>query len=117
VAVSFAGDAMYARASTSATLTVRIPTAISSVGPTSAARGSAVTLTATLKTSSGSAIAGATLTFTFNSKKYAAATDASGVAKASASAPTKGADYAIGVSYATSTTYGASTGSATMKVR
>ena len=91
IGISFSGDATYAASSASATLRVVLPTPVVRYsGPTSATRGTSVTLSATLRTSGGLALAGRTLSFTLNNVTSWAVTDGSGVASVVMTVPNTG---------------------------
>jgi hypothetical protein len=115
--VSFAGDATYAAASTSAVLTVRIGTKLAFTGATTARAGATITLSATLKTKAKVAIAGRTVTFTLNGVTVSASTNSSGVASVVATAPSNAGTYPITIAFAGDATYAATSTSATIKVR
>jgi len=108
---------MTSASSTSATLKVaKVATSVKYGGPTSMAHGATVTLSATLKTSAGVALAGQSVTFTLGGVTSTAITDASGVARVTRAAPaTKGA-YKVTVSFAGNVSYGASSSSSNIKV-
>jgi Bacterial Ig-like domain (group 3) len=87
-------------------------------GPTSVAPGASITLSATLTTGSGTAIAEQTVTFTLtlNGVTLTATTNGSGVASVVTTAPTTVGSYPITVAFAGNTTYAAAATSATLKV-
>lgn len=85
-------------------------------GTTSAARSSTLTLSAAL-TSSGAAVSGAAISFTFNGKSYSAKTTAAGTASVKATAPSKAGSYTVTAKYAGSAAYAASTATRTVTVR
>ena len=100
IGISFAGDTTYAATSTSAALSVRIATKLTYTGPTKAGRGAPITLSATLLTTSGTAIAGQTVSFTLAGVTHGVATNGSGVASWATVAPTTAGKYTVGVAYA-----------------
>ena len=116
VNVTFSGDATYAPATAAAVLADPFLTAVTYTGPTSVGAGTPVSLSATLKTSTGTPLAGKTVTFALNSLSYTGTTDASGVATAAAVAPAATGTYAVGVSFAGDTTGQASSGSGSLQV-
>ena len=116
IGVSFAGDATYAASASSSTLKVVLPTpSVKYTGPTSATRGSTVTLSATLKTSGGVALAGRTLSFTFNGSTSSAVTNTSGVASVVRTMPTAVATYKVAVKFAGDSGYLAATANGNLK--
>jgi hypothetical protein len=116
IAVAFAGDTSYGAATKSATLVVRVATKVTYTGPTVAAKGAVITLSATLKTAAGTALSGKTVTFKLNGKTFTATTNASGVASTATTAPTTAASYAISIAFAGDTTYAKASASATLQV-
>jgi hypothetical protein len=116
ITVSFDGDATYASAATTASLADRQATSISYGGPTTAIAGSSITFSATLKTSSGTALPGRTVTFTLNGTAYTGVTNASGAATASAAAPATTGSFPIGITFAGDSTAAPSSASASLKV-
>ena len=113
----FAGDSRYAAAPTSATLTVTKPVPVLSyTGPTNATHGASITLSATLKTSAGAAIANRTITFTLNGATLTATTNSSGVASVKTTAPVKPGKYTINVAFAGDATYAAASASVAIRV-
>ena len=93
----------------------RSATSIVDVGPASTVAGSMYALTARLS-AGGAPVVGRTLTFVVNRTTYTAVTSATGVATASARAPTKPGSYSVRVSFAGDVTYAASSASATLSV-
>ena len=116
ISVAFAGGTTYAASSTSATLAVRIVTKLTYTGPTTASRSSRITLSATLRTSGGTAIAGRTVSFKLGSTTSTVTTNSSGVASVTRTAPSSAATYTITITFAGDTTYAASSASPTLKV-
>ena len=86
-------------------------------GPTAAAPGAAITLSATLKTASGAALSGRTLRFTFNGATLNATTNRSGIASVKTKAPATAGAFPVGIAFAGDATYAAATGSASVAVR
>ena len=81
VRLSFAGSTLYLASSKSGTLTVSKGLTTLAVPPVSGAAGATVTLTATLKTSTGTVLAGRTVSFSVGGTGVGSAvTDAAGVA-------------------------------------
>ncbi len=118
IAISFAGDSGYATASASAALKVNLATpSLKYTGATSATRSKSVTLTATLKTSAGVALAGRTVTFKLNSVTYSGVTSATGTASVAVTAPATAATYSIAVAFAGDAGYNATSTSASVRVR
>jgi uncharacterized delta-60 repeat protein len=117
VGVAFAGDATHAATSTSASVAVQIATKLAYTGPTRAAPGAAITLSATLKTASGTVIAGKTVTFTLNGATLTATTNGFGVASLVTTAPATAGKYTIGIAFVSDATYMASSSSATLTIR
>ncbi len=112
VSASYAGDASYGAASTSATLVVGgvlTATTVTYTGPTMAVSGAPVTLSAVLRTATGTALAGRTLTFVLDGRQASATTDARGSAAASLRMPTqRGSIARVTVSFAGGGGYAAS---------
>ncbi len=103
VSAAYAGDASYGASSASATLVVGgapAATAITYTGPTSAVRGTPVALSAVLRTKTGTALAGKTLTFALGGKQASATTDARGSAAATLAMPTQRGIVTVTVSFA-----------------
>lgn len=97
--------------------TVTLPTTtLRYTGPTAATAGTPITLSATLTTSAGTALAGETVSFSFNGSTVPATTNASGVASIATSAPSATGSYGVGVSFAGDGVNAASSTSATLKV-
>ena len=118
ITVAFAGDTTYAAASTSATLTVTKPVPVLAyTGSTNAAHGASITLSATLKTSSGAGLSNRTISFTLNGATLTATTNSSGVASVKTTAPAKAGTYPITVAFAGDTTYAAASTSVSLRVR
>ena len=117
IGVAFAGDATYAAASTSANLAVQVATKLTYTGPTKAARGASITLSATLKTASGTVIAGQTVAITLNGITQSVVTNASGVASWLTTAPTTAGKYTVTVTFAGTSTNLASSTSASLTIR
>jgi alpha-tubulin suppressor-like RCC1 family protein len=116
IAVAFAGDTTYGAATKTATLVVRSVTKLTYTGPTTAVRGAAISLSATLKTSAGAAVAGKSVTFKLNNKTFTATTNSAGVAIVATNAPTTVATYTIAVAFAGDTGYVKTSASAKLKV-
>jgi hypothetical protein len=117
VGASFAGDGVNAASSTSASLKVaKVATTVKYTGPTSAARNSTVTLSASVKTSTGAAVAGVTVTFSFGGHTYAGVTNASGVATATATAPSAKGNTKVTATFAGTAAYAGSSATATIRV-
>jgi len=117
VGISFAGDGVNAASSTSATLKVaNVATATKYTGPTVVARGSTVTLSATVKTSTGAAVAGVTVTFTLGGVTSTGVTDATGTAHVTRTAPASKGNYKVTVSFAGSLGYAASSSTTNVRV-
>ena len=116
IAVAFAGDASYGPSSATSTLKVVNPTpVVKYTGPTSAKRGASVTLSATLKTSGGTALAGRTLSFTFNNATSSAVTNSSGVAAVVRTVPSKTGNLTVAVKFAGDSSYAAASANGTLK--
>lgn len=94
-----------------------IATNLRSTGSTKAAGGAPITLSATLKTRSGTAISGETVTFTLNGVTLMATTNASGVASVQTPAPDAHGSYPITVTFAGDATYSPSSTRATLRVK
>jgi len=117
VGASFAGDGVNAASSTSATLKVAKGTStVKYTGPTSMARGASVAVTATVKTSSGAAIVGVTVTFTIGGKSFTGITDSTGTAHATVTAPSTKGNAKLTASWAGNTAYSGASASATVRV-
>jgi hypothetical protein len=120
ISVAFAGNTTYAAAPVAtANLVVALPVPVLTyTGPTSAAPGAAITLSATLRTSGGAPVAGRTVTFTLDSGTPSAATTNSfGVASVKTTAPTPTGSHTISVKFAGDSTYGPASTSATLTVQ
>jgi hypothetical protein len=118
ISVAFAGDASFNSASASKNLVVSKPVPIITyTGTTSAARGAPITLQASLRTSSGVGIAGATLSFTLAGVTHTVLTDASGLASFAATAPTSVGTFTIAVKFAGDSTYAATSVNGSLKVQ
>jgi hypothetical protein len=116
VGVAFAGDASYAATSATSTLKVVLPTpALKYTGPTTATHSASITLSATLKTSAGVALAGRTVSFTFNNVTVTAVTNSSGVASVVRTVPSKTGSYKVTLKFAGDSSYGAATANGTVK--
>jgi hypothetical protein len=85
-------------------------------GPTTAVPGSKVTLSATLKTSKGVAIVGATVTFRLNGVTYTATTRSSGIASAVTTAAMTPGSYGITVAFAGDSSHARASTAATLHV-
>ena len=117
VGVSFAGDGVNAASSTSGTLKVAKATStVKYTGPTSMARNSSQTLSATVKSSAGVAIVGVTVTFTLGGKTYTGVTNASGVATATATAPSTKGNQKLTASWTGNGSYSGASVTATIRV-
>jgi len=90
---------------------------ITYAGPTTAAPGALIPLSATLKTGSGAAMAGRTLSFTLNGIILNATTDSLGAASVKMIAPANAGSYPVDVALTGDTTYTAAAISATLTVR
>jgi MBG domain (YGX type)/Bacterial Ig-like domain (group 3)/Regulator of chromosome condensation (RCC1) repeat/Bacterial Ig-like domain (group 2) len=118
IGVAFGGNATYGATSTGAWLTVaKIVSVLTYTGPTSAAPGAWITLSARLSDPSGQGIAGMPVLFTINGSTVAqVGTDKNGTATYRVRAPSAGS-YRIGVSFAGNATYAAASTQATLTVR
>jgi hypothetical protein len=92
-------------------------TKLTYTGSTAAAPGASITLSATLKTSAGKAIAGKTVTFTLNGATRSAKTNSSGVASVVMTAPAATGTYPIKITFAGDTTNASASTSASLRVR
>jgi hypothetical protein len=116
VGIAFAGDSTYAATGTLVTLSVKTAAVLTYKGPTTAAAGASITLSATLKTSGGTALAGRAVTFTLAGVTSSATTNGSGVASLSRTAPATAGSFTIAVAFVGDNTDGAATKSATLLV-
>jgi len=120
ISMSFAGDSNYSGCSASTSINVKNTQLTFSISPTSATVNSNVTLTATLKTASGSFISGKTITFTDTTSGLSTTqTTVNGVASKVYTIPSSSA---IGThnwtaSFAGDSTYSAISASTTLNVR
>jgi hypothetical protein len=85
-------------------------------GPTSASPGADITLSASLKTSSGKALSAKTVTFILNGKTFSATTNKTGVASVNTKAPANPSSYPILISFAGDKTNPQASASATLAV-
>lgn len=92
------------------------PTKLTYAGTTSSTPGSSVTLSATLTTSGGSALAGRTVFFALDGRSFQGTTSSTGSASVTATAPSFAGSYTVSASYAGDASYGASSTSATLVV-
>ncbi len=119
ITAAFAGDVTYLNSAGNGTLTVKYATALS-VSSVSGARGTSVTLTATLmQTAGGAGVSGKTITFKVDGKQVGTATTtASGVASLSyaISATATVGSHALSDSFAGDTTDNPATGTGTLTV-
>jgi hypothetical protein len=117
IGVAFAGDATYTAVSAAASLAVQVATKLTYTGPTKAGPGASITLSATLKTTSGTAIANQTVAFTLNGVTHSVVTNGSGVASWVTTAPTTAGKYPVMVNFAGDATYTAASTSASLTIR
>ena len=115
IGIAFAGDATNAAATGSGSVAVQIATKLTYTGPTRAVRGTAITLSATLKAGSAP-VAGKTVTFTFNGSTFTATTNAAGVASVATVAPATAGSRPIAIAFAGDSTYKAAAASTNLKV-
>lgn len=99
--VSFAGDGLYAAASASGSITI-VPTAtsVTYTGALSGLPNKTVTLSATLKDASGTALSGKIITFALGSQTVTAPTDPTGVATTTLQLGQKNGTYSLTATYA-----------------
>ena len=98
---SFGGDTFYATSSGSKTFTVTPEEDnLSYTGATSGKRGSAVSLSASLKTDDGDAIAGRTVSFTIGTQSCTGTTNSSGAASCSLTLTQSVGSYTVRASFA-----------------
>ncbi|MBI3748934.1 MAG: Ig-like domain-containing protein [Chloroflexi bacterium] len=102
--------------STLLTVTPPVP-ALVYTGPTSAAPGLAITLTATLKTSAGVALSGKVVSFTINGATLTATTTKTGLATAKTKAPAATGSYPIVAAFAGDASYAPVATTTTLAVR
>ncbi len=119
ITAAFAGDATYLTSTGNGTLTVKYATTLT-VANASGARGTNVTLTATLtQTSGGAVVSGKTITFKVDGKPAGTAvTNGSGVASLTyaISATATVGSHALSDSFAGDSTYNTATGTGTLTV-
>jgi hypothetical protein len=116
ISISFSGDSTYAASTASSTLRVVLPTpVVRYTGPTSATHGTSVTLSATLRTSGGLALAGRTLSFTLGSVTSSAVTDGTGTASVVRTAPSTTGSFRVAVKFAGDAGYAAASTNGTLR--
>ncbi len=116
ISATFAGDSTYPAASATVSLKVEASTKLTYTGPTKAAPGGSVTLSATLQAGSGPALVGKTIKFVLNGVHLSATTNAAGVASVTTTAPTKSGWYPISATFAGDSTYPAASATVSLKV-
>jgi hypothetical protein len=117
IGASFAGDGVNAASSTSATLKVAKATStVKYTGSTSALRNGTLAVSATVKSSTGAAIQGAVVTFSFGGKTVQATTGANGVASTTIVAPSSKGNVKMTVSWPGNSDYAGASTTATIRV-
>ena len=90
------------------TFTVRVGTTLVATLPATAARGARISVAATLRNATGTAISGQTITVTVNGLRFTGTTNTAGVATISVRAPTRRGTFPVSITFAGSTAYAAS---------
>ena len=115
--VAFAGNSTYAATSALSTLAVAKPAPkLTYTGATTAVPGAVITLSATLKTAAGAAIAGSTVFLTFNGATYALKSSSTGVVSIATTAPTSTGSFAVTATLASDPAYANASATGTLSV-
>ncbi|MCU1461831.1 MAG: putative internalin [Acidimicrobiales bacterium] len=117
ITATYAGDGVVLGSFATASHDVKLAAVLTYTGVVSSTPGAKITLSATLKTSGGAALAGRVVRFTLNGTIFTTTTSAKGVASAATTAPAIAGTYPMTVAFAGDATYAPATRTLTLAAR